>query len=127
MGEQTYYGFERADAETLHRRQVWAGEVRTQLAAAGPPVQAEHMDVAVSGGVEVTADPGADEAGGVYVGRHPAPALRTASMRAAQRQDAQDPALRYSGAVGGATMAAIRDILTAGGHGGGAPPERPGA
>ncbi|MGW1169238.1 hypothetical protein ACWD42_28175, partial [Streptomyces sp. NPDC002550] len=55
--------------------------MRTQLAAAGLPVEAERMDAAVSGGVEVTVDPGADEAGGVYVGRHPAPVLTSAGTR----------------------------------------------
>lgn len=71
MDEQTYYGFAHADAESLYHRQVRAGDVRTQLATAGLPVPAERMDAAVSGGVEVTVGPGADEAGGVSVGRHP--------------------------------------------------------
>jgi hypothetical protein len=78
-------------------------------------VQAEGLDSAVGLGVEVTVDPGADEAGGVYVGWHPAPVLRVAGMRAALRNDPRDPALRHKGVVGDAMTRAIGEILTAGG------------
>ncbi|GGR21195.1 hypothetical protein GCM10010251_41380 [Streptomyces aurantiogriseus] len=115
MGEGEVWQYRQADAETLRRWEAWASEARTQLAAAGLPVQAEGLDSAVGAGAVVTVDPGADDAGGVYVGWHPAPVLRVAGMQAALRTDPRDPALRHKGLVDDAMTRAIREILTAGG------------
>ncbi|MFI1734507.1 hypothetical protein ACH40E_35915 [Streptomyces acidicola] len=115
MAGQDDSGYRRADAEMVRRWEAWANEARTQLAAAGLPIQAEHMNAAVGVGVVVTVDPGDDGAGGVYVGWNAAPVLRVAGMRAAWRGQVQDPVLQHGGAVEDVMTRAIRDILTAGG------------
>ncbi|MDT7847609.1 hypothetical protein [Streptomyces justiciae] len=49
-GDGGVRGYRQVDAATLRRWEAWATEARTQLAAAGLPVQAEYMAPAVGGG-----------------------------------------------------------------------------
>lgn len=112
---QEFAGIRQADAETLRRREAWASEARTQLAAAGLPVEAHGLDPALGAGAVVEVDPAADEAGGVYVSWRPAPVLRVAAMRCAIEQRSGDPVLGYIRALDEAMTKAIRAVLTAGG------------
>lgn len=81
MSERASWEYRQADAET---RRLWeaAHDVRTQPAAAGLPVQPEHTVAKVGAGAVVDVDYGDDSAGGVYVGRDPAPVPRRAGVRA---------------------------------------------
>ncbi|MFF4544264.1 hypothetical protein [Streptomyces sp. NPDC001435] len=115
MDDQEFAGYRQADAETLRRWEAWASEARTQLAAAGLPVEPHGLDPAVGAGAVVEVDPGADEAGGVYVSWRPAPVLRVAAMRCAMEQRPEDPVLGHIGAIDSAMTEAIRAVLTAGG------------
>ncbi|UXY27027.1 hypothetical protein [Streptomyces sp. HUAS TT20] len=115
MDDQEFAGDRQADAETLRRWEAWASEARTQLAAAGLPVEPHGLDPAVGAGAVVEVDPGADEAGGVYVSWRPAPVLRVAAMRRAMEQRSDDPVLGHMNAIDKAMTEAIRAVLTAGG------------
>jgi len=106
----------RAEAETLRRREAVAWEVRTQLAAAGLPIQAEGLGAEVGSGVDVVVDPMDDITGtGVHVGWDTAPVLGTAVLRVSAHTDEGLRVLRHNAAVGEAMKEAIRAILTAGG------------
>ncbi|MGW3143148.1 hypothetical protein ACWDG1_00410 [Streptomyces sp. NPDC001177] len=115
MEDLEFSGYRQADAETLRRWEAWASEARTQLAAAGLPVEPHGLDPAVGAGAVVEVDPGADEAGGVYVSWRPAPVLRVAAMRCAMAQRSDDPVLGHIRAIDEAMTEAIRAVLTAGG------------
>jgi hypothetical protein len=114
MGERESWEYRQVDAVTLRRREAWAREVRTQLAAAGLPMQAD-MQAPVGAGVVVEVDPGDDRAGGVYVGWDTAPVLRMAALRRSVHTEERKQVLRHVIAVEEAMTRAIRDILTTGG------------
>ncbi|MFF5492965.1 hypothetical protein [Streptomyces aquilus] len=114
-GEGGARGYRQADAATLRRWEAWASEARTQLAAAGLPVQAEYMEPAVGGGAVVEVDPGDDATGGVYVGWQPASVLRTAGQRLSVHTEHGLRVLRHKRAVTEAIVEAMRAVLTRGG------------
>ncbi|MFE1442732.1 hypothetical protein [Streptomyces sp. NPDC058739] len=102
---------EKAGAEVLAERERTAARVRDELAAAGLPLVAPGL----SHGVEVTVDPFADGAGGVYVSWRSSPRLQSRVLRAAKLNLLDDPVLAQQGAVLQAMLAAVTAILEAAG------------
>ncbi|MFE2069632.1 hypothetical protein ACFXDH_45955 [Streptomyces sp. NPDC059467] len=115
MGEQGDARRRVADLETQLFRDEPAVEIRTQLTAAGLPVQAEYLPVEVGTGVRVDVDYGDDPEGGVHVGWSPGPVIRIGFHRGDIDAEQNTRILHHMIAVHEAMRQAIMAILTAGG------------
>ena len=107
--------FDKVSADELAGMEALARKVRNELAAAGLPVPAPGLNPVLAGGAEVTVDPGADTAGGVFAGWSASPRLGECTSRALRLRLLDDPLLRHSSQITAAMMQAMAAILTSAG------------
>jgi hypothetical protein len=74
--------FETVSSDELAGMEALALRVRNELAAAGLPVLVPGLNPGLDSGAEVEVDPGADAAGGIFVGWSASPHLRECAVRA---------------------------------------------
>jgi|SRR5215469_12261983 len=106
---------ERVSADELAGMEALARRVRNELATAGLPVPAPGLNPVLAGGAEVTVDPGADTAGGVFAGWAASPRLQECTSRALRLRLLDDPLLRHASQIAAAMMQAMATILTSAG------------